>query len=40
VIRQLAEVPGGSRAGGLVFAWRLQPQSRADKAPIGFGVLI
>jgi len=30
--------PRGSGAGGLVFARRLQPQSRADKAPTGFGV--
>jgi hypothetical protein len=29
-----------SGASGLVFARRLQPQSRADKAPTGFGVLI
>jgi hypothetical protein len=33
-------VPRGSGAGRLVFARRLQPQSRADKAPTGFGVLI
>jgi len=33
-------VPRGSGASGLVFARRLQPQSRADKAPNGFGVLI
>jgi len=31
-------VSGGSGAGGQVFARRLQPQSRADKAPTGFGV--
>jgi hypothetical protein len=31
-------VPRGSGAGRLVFARRLQPQSRADKAPTGFGV--
>src|SRR5690606_22571579 len=35
-----AGVPRGSGAGRLVFARRLQPQSRADKAPTGFGVLI
>jgi len=33
-------VPRGSGASGLVFVRRLQPQSRADKAPTGFGVLI
>jgi len=33
-------VPRGSGAGGLVFARRLQPRSRADKAPTGFGVVI
>jgi len=33
-------VPRESGAGGLVFARRLQPQSRADKASTGFGVLI
>jgi hypothetical protein len=38
VIRQLAEVPRGSGAGRLVFAWRLQPLSRTDKAPTGIGV--
>ena len=31
-------VPRGSGAGRLVFARRLQPLSRADKAPTGFGV--
>jgi len=31
-------VPRGSGAGRLVFARRLQPQCRADKAPTGFGV--
>ena len=31
-------VPRESGAGGLVFARRLQPQSRADKAPTGFCV--
>jgi len=31
-------VPRGSGACRLVFALRLQPQSRADKAPTGFGV--
>jgi len=31
-------VPGGSRAGRLVFARRLWPLSQADKAPPGFGV--
>jgi hypothetical protein len=43
VIRQLAEVPRGSGARphrAMVFARRLKPQSRADKAPTGFGVLI
>jgi len=30
--------PRGSGASRLVFARRLQPQSRADKAPSGFGV--
>jgi len=29
-----------AKTSGLVFARRLQPQSRADKAPTGFGVLI
>jgi len=33
----LGGVPRGSGAGRLVFAWRHQPQSRADKAPTGFG---
>ena len=33
-------MPRGSGASGLVFARRLQPLSRADKAPTGFGVLI
>jgi hypothetical protein len=33
-------VPRGSGAGRLVFARRLQPPSRADQAPTGFGVLI
>ena len=35
------ECPGESGAGphrAMVFARRLQPQSRADKAPTGFGV--
>ena len=31
-------VPRGSGAGRLVFARRLQPLNRADKAPTGFGV--
>jgi len=31
-------VPRGSGAGRLVFARRLKPLSRADKAPTGFGV--
>ena len=31
-------VPRGSGAGRLIFARRLQPRSRADKAPTGFGV--
>jgi len=31
-------VPRVSGAGRLVFARRLQPRSRADKAPTGFGV--
>jgi len=31
-------VPRGSGAGRLVFARRLLPQSRAEKAPTGFGV--
>ncbi len=31
-------VPRGSGAGRLVFARRLLPLSRADKAPTGFGV--
>jgi len=31
-------VPRGSGAGRLVFARRLKPRSRADKAPTGFGV--
>jgi hypothetical protein len=32
------ESPAGAGAGRLVFARRLQPLSRADKAPTGFGV--
>jgi len=36
----LGGVPRGSGAGRLVFARRLEPLSRANKAPTGFGVLI